>query len=64
MSHVVRCECCGRELNPARIKWLELNFSTGEWTDPAIAPWPDEVSQGCFPFGIACAKRWLMSHRR
>jgi hypothetical protein len=53
------CECCGRKLNPKRIKWLEMNCRTGEWTDSDKAPWPAEASQGCFPFGIACAKRWL-----
>jgi hypothetical protein len=53
------CECCGRALDPMRIKWLELNCRTGKWTDPDVAPLPAETSQGCFPFGIACAKARL-----
>jgi hypothetical protein len=59
MTKEDHCTCCGRVLNPGRIKWLELNCRTGEWTDPEVAPWPEADSQGCFPFGIACAKRRL-----
>jgi hypothetical protein len=62
MTHC--CECCGRALDPERIKWLELNCRTGRWTDPDVEPLPTEVSQGCFPFGIACAKTKLKMERR
>jgi hypothetical protein len=30
------CECCGRELDPAEVRWLELNNGTGVWTDPDV----------------------------
>jgi hypothetical protein len=38
---------------------LELSFKTNLWTDPEVAPWPEEESQGGFWFGRACAKRIL-----
>lgn len=53
------CERCGEKLNPKKIKWLELNCVTGEWTDPDVTKVPEEESQGGFPFGIACAKQVL-----
>ena len=53
------CESCGEKLNPKRAVWLELSFKTNLWTDPEVAPWPEEDSQGGFPFGKDCAKRIL-----
>jgi len=50
------CENCGRELNPKKIKWLELDTRTNTFTDDEL---PEQYSQGGFPFGIACAKRVL-----
>lgn len=58
------CEYCGRKLNPDRIKWLELNCKTGQWSDPDRITVPGNESQGLFPFGIACARRRLMEDNR
>lgn len=54
-----RCECCDRSLHNKRIKWLELNCDTGAWSDPDKGHLPAELSQGCFPFGVACAAKAL-----
>lgn len=55
-----RCERCGEWLNRKRMVWLELNCTTGEWIKAGSAPWSDgPASQGCFPFGAACARRVL-----
>jgi hypothetical protein len=48
------CECCGRKLHEGRMAWLEKSFKTNRWYEPGECP-PDE-SQGCFPFGKACAR--------
>jgi hypothetical protein len=56
-----RCECCGRELNKKRIAYLELSFRTGKWYAPGECP--ENESQGCFPFGIACANNTLNQER-
>ncbi len=53
------CEKCGAELNPSRVKWLELDTRTNVFTDPDKVEIPEEHSQGGFPFGIACAKKVL-----
>jgi hypothetical protein len=34
--------------------WLELSFKTGRWYQ--LGECPEDESQGCFPFGKACAK--------
>ena len=53
------CERCGVQLDPETLVWLELNCHTGEWAEPGSQPWSDtEQSQGCFPFGRACAKHY------
>ena len=58
------CECCERELNPKTLTWLELNAVTCEYARPGKAKWSDsDESQGCFPFGQACARRILKSQR-
>lgn len=49
------CSRCGRELDPNKIKWLELSFKTGKWNNPEIKQLDESESQGCFPFGQACA---------
>lgn len=53
------CECCQRSLNNKRIKWLELNCSTAKWSDPSKVTVPEKETQGCFPFGSACASKRL-----
>ncbi len=53
------CECCGRKLNPARTKWVQM-LETGEWTDEEkevkelVNHWGR--SQGCFGVGPDCYK--------
>jgi hypothetical protein len=49
------CERCGEKLNPAAMKWLELNMNTGRYSDPEVTPLREDESQGCFTFGVACA---------
>lgn len=61
-GHEVRflCEDCGEDLDPETLVWLELNSRTDEWVEPGTAAWSDtDDSQGCFPFGQACARRVL-----
>jgi hypothetical protein len=56
---IEHCTCCGKELKPAGIKWLELNSRTNKWSDPEARQLPAEVSQGTFPFGLKCAEKLL-----
>lgn len=53
------CTECGKLLKEkSKIVWLELNMSTNEYR--RVPPyWPEEESQGIFPFGAACAKTVL-----
>ena len=53
------CECCGKELNAARM--LELDQRTNTYHD--LGGVPDNKSQGWFPFGLTCAKRKVAEHR-
>lgn len=48
------CERCGERLKADRIVWLELNCDTGVFHEEGTVP--KDQSQGCFPFGQACAK--------
>jgi hypothetical protein len=57
------CYRCGQELAEKRIVWLELNCVTGKWTDEKH-PHPAEQSQGCFPFGVACAAKQFPANKR
>jgi hypothetical protein len=50
----LHCSRCGQEVEPNRAVWLDLNLDTHELR---AEPWPDDVSQGAFPFGPDCAKR-------
>ena len=56
-----RCERCKERLNDDRIVWLDLNRITGQFSD---SDWPDDESQGAFPFGAACAKRVLAEQKK
>ncbi len=51
------CERCGEKLNPKTLVELELSQETGLFTNPGQIP--REESQGCFVFGINCAKAVL-----
>lgn len=50
-----KCVRCGRVLKDRVM--LELNWDTGEYSEPGTVP--AEVSQGCFEFGSDCAKALL-----
>ena len=54
---IIRCTRCNEKLHSRRIKWLELSTKTGCYTDPEIVLLPEEESQGCFPFGLVCARK-------
>lgn len=54
-----RCVRCQKPIRPGREVWLEANWKTGIWTNPAINRHPDDESQGCFAFGAACANAVL-----
>lgn len=51
------CQRCGEQVDPDKAVWLELNWNTQEWS--AEGSVPEEESQGCFPFGAACARAVL-----
>ena len=55
-----RCTCCGKPLR-GRIKWLELNSQTNEWSDPKVTALLADQSQGAFPFGPKCAAQRLIT---
>jgi hypothetical protein len=55
------CDRCGEELHPDRTVWLELNHRTGKYTTEDV---PEEESQGCFPFGVACSKRVIVERKK
>ena len=59
----IYCECCGRKLKEDQAVWLELNWFTGEYTDPSKNPASEEHSQGCFSFGRSCAKKILKKEK-
>jgi len=54
---IERCLCCGKVLDPNKIKWLELSTNTGLYTDSDVVKVPEEESQGFFAFGITCAAK-------
>ncbi len=54
-----RCERCDQALDPSKAIWLELHVENLTWHAAGDAL-PPEVSQGCFPFGAACARRALV----
>lgn len=48
------CTRCGELLDAPNTVWLELNMRTGVYdAEGAVA---HHESQGCFPFGSACAR--------
>lgn len=50
-----RCTHCEKPINPAKTAWLELDQRDDTYHDRGDVP--DNLSQGWFPFGIACAKK-------
>ena len=57
-----QCDCCGRDLNPGRIVWLEFDQRISAHHDYCLGV-PEQHSQGWFPFGPACAARKLREAR-
>lgn len=58
------CHQCGKQLDPEKVKWLELNCHTHELVEPGTAEWSNtEESQGCFEFGPDCYKRVLKTQK-
>ncbi len=55
------CARCGRELDDQRIVTLELDQRT--MTYAPLGSVPEAHSQGCFSFGVACAKKELKEHK-
>lgn len=54
------CERCGEKLNPATLKFLEMDSRNNLYSDPEKAQvWPADQSQGLFAFGKACAREVL-----
>lgn len=53
----LQCQRCQKWLRPGTEVWLELDWQTGLWY--AAGEVSDEQSQGCFPFGAACARAAL-----
>ena len=55
------CARCGKDLKAGRnAVWLEMATATGEFQAPGTSL-PVEQSQGCFPFGAACARNVLVA---
>ena len=54
MKYTYYCYKCGRELKESEIVWLELNAETGEFMPAGSEALPEDISQGCFPFGKSC----------
>jgi hypothetical protein len=50
------CTCCERPLR-AKFAWLELDQR--DWTYHDFGGVPPEKSQGCFPFGLTCARKLI-----
>ena len=48
------CERCGEQLSRDSAVWLELNKWSGRFYQ--VGSVKEEDSQGCFPFGSACAR--------
>jgi hypothetical protein len=60
MDNTERCTHCNRKLDSKKLVWLEKHISTHEFVEAGTATWSDsENSQGCFPFGLECARRIL-----
>lgn len=57
-----QCHQCGETLR-GRVVWLEMNARTTTYhaNEGEVSP---EESQGCFPFGAACARTVLANGGR
>jgi len=56
------CERCNKGLHADEIVWLELNCDTGVFHKSGTVS--ADQSQGCFPFGKACARRSINKSAR
>jgi len=52
----LHCERCGEKLNPTKAVWLDLSWRSNLYS---AKPWPEDESQGGFPFGAACSRAIL-----
>jgi hypothetical protein len=57
----IRCERCSEILNPDKVIWLEYSQTDGKYYKELPE---DHVSQGAFPFGLACSKKELASNSK
>ena len=55
-KEVIFCQRCAKSLNVNKIHWLELSITDGAYHEEVPA---GHLSQGYFPFGLACAKTQL-----
>jgi hypothetical protein len=51
-TQIIKCERCGEALNPAKVKWLELSNTDGNYY---VNLPKGHISQGAFSFGTVCA---------
>jgi len=56
------CDHCDRKLNPKSMTWLEMSIS-GFYVKTTEELPANMESQGCFPFGVACAKSILRKQK-
>ena len=59
MKEPLRCTMCDRKLEPDSAVWLEMDCYTNHFHDPESDPVPLDRTQGCYPFGAACAQKML-----
>jgi hypothetical protein len=52
VMETIKCERCGKPLNPKRIVWLELSNTDGRYYKKIPE---NHVSQGAFSFGKLCS---------
>ena len=58
----MRCGRCGERLNKRKAVWLELDGRTNIYYPVSLGSRPD--SQGCFEFGVDCARAVLANGGR
>lgn len=59
---MVKCKACKQHLKRETCVWLELNCTTGVYSE--VGSVPELESQGCYPFGRTCAKNLGLSGLR
>ena len=60
---IIRCERCGKKINPKTLVWLELGIENGKYYKPE--EFPNNIqSQGLFTFGKDCAIQELKETKK